>query len=207
MTETYDEYMDRCCKSLANFGWTFPKNFSPAEISDLTIRSKNRYQVDEYFLDYYSKDLNFERILHIVYSSSFLNKQYEVFEQCIKTYKSGLYLVTVPALLMVLEGVIASKGEDKCFMMLEAVQRNIDSSDSNTYKKDMWRSFYYFIKLLYETKPFNHDRPNFINRHWIMHGRDFTNCKQADCLRLFQALYTLVSAGVDMEVTQRKHQL
>lgn len=101
----------------------------------------------------------------------------------------------------------SNKETNRTYPTRISVQRNIDSSDSNTYKKDMWRSFYYFIKLLFETKPFNQDRPNFINRHWIMHGRDFTNCKQADCLRLFQALYTLVSADVDMEVTQRKHQL
>ncbi len=50
-------------------------------------------------------------------------------------------------------------------------------------------------RSLFQFAPFDGDKPVFINRHWILHGRDNDSASWtvADALRLFNALQTVDS--------------
>lgn len=54
-----------------------------------------------------------------------------------------------------------------------------------------WISVEKFIECLFRYKKFDDDRPIFLNRHWILHGRDNTDWEIGDSLRLFNALNTI----------------
>ena len=106
--ESYDDYMDNCTKSLASYGWTFPIDLSPGQIDELVTVSHDRLDVDKFFIEHYSNNLKLFRMFNFVYSTELYDKWYKLIEQCILTYRSGLYLVTVPALITVIEGAIAN---------------------------------------------------------------------------------------------------
>jgi hypothetical protein len=50
-----------------------------------------------------------------------------------------------------------------------------------------------FVKILFEKSPFDQAEPDKCNRHWLLHGRTSKIGKQADCLRLFNAISTLAA--------------
>ena len=50
-----------------------------------------------------------------------------------------------------------------------------------------------FVEKLFQQAPFEDVRPAFMNRHWILHGRDSASWSRADALRLFNALQTVDS--------------
>ena len=194
--ESYDDYMDNCTKSLASYGWTFPINFSPGQIDELVTGSHDRLDVDKFFIEYYSNDLKLFQMFDFVYSAVLYDKWYKLIEQCIRTYKSGLYLVTVPALITVIEGAIANLSSTTNTGIIDLSRKRAENTETSSVPRYLWKSFYYFALQLYESKAFDKERPQLINRHWILHGRDSCEWNQADCLRIFQALYTLERAEI-----------
>ena len=192
--ESYDDYMDNCTKSLASYGWTFPIDFSPAQIDELVTGSHDRLDVDKFFIEHYSNDLKLFQMFNFVYSAVLYDKWYKLIEQCIRTYRSGLYLVTVPALIIVIEGAIANLCSTSNTGIIDLCKEREEKMEPFSARKYLWKSFNYFALQLYESKSFDKERPQLINRHWILHGRDSYEWNQADCLRIFQALYTLESA-------------
>jgi hypothetical protein len=194
--ESYDDYIDNCTKSLASYGWTFPVNLSPGQIENLVTVSHDRLDVDKFFIEHYSNDLKLFKMFNSVYSADLYDKWYKLIEQCIRTYKSGLYLVTVPALITVIEGAIANLSSTTNTGIIDLSRKRAENMETSSVPRYLWNSFYYFALQLYENKSFDKERPQLINRHWILHGRDSYEWNQADCLRIFQALYTLESAEI-----------
>jgi hypothetical protein len=43
---------------------------------------------------------------------------------------------------------------------------------------------------VFASAPFDACRPDVLNRHWILHGRDVASWRQVDSLRLFVAVDT-----------------
>lgn len=194
--ESYDDYIDNCTKSLASYGWTFPVDLGPGQIENLVTVSHDRLDVDKFFIEHYSNDLKLFKMFNSVYSADLYDKWYKLIEQCIRTYKSGLYLVTVPALITVIEGAIANLSSTTNTGIIDLSRKRAENMETSSVPRYLWNSFYYFALQLYENKSFDKERPQLINRHWILHGRDSYEWNQADCLRIFQALYTLASAEI-----------
>lgn len=48
-----------------------------------------------------------------------------------------------------------------------------------------------FLSHLFAHAPFDSPRPQFINRHWILHGRSATDWAATDALKLVNALTAL----------------
>jgi hypothetical protein len=57
----------------------------------------------------------------------------------------------------------------------------------------IWRSIETFFDQLFSYRAFEDPRPDHLNRHWILHGRDIPDWGRADCLRLLQGLETIIS--------------
>jgi hypothetical protein len=191
---SYFDFIDDCSKSLAAYGWTFPIQLSPAEINKLVKISHDRLDVDMFFIQHYSHNPNLFRMFKSVYSSELYDRWYKLIEQCMKTYRKGLYLITIPALITVIEGAIANLSRTNRTGIIDLCRERAENIDKSLITRNLWNSFYYFALNLFENKSFDKERPQIINRHWILHGRDSDEWNQADCLRLFQALDTLVNA-------------
>jgi hypothetical protein len=100
-------------------------------------------------------------------------------------------LIVVPSLLTVLEGVFAKpenapfiKGPERAKFFSE----KIAAFPPDSVEAYMWRSADAFMKKLFESHQFGGPEPGFLNRHWVLHGRDTPEWGRADCLRLFQAI-------------------
>lgn len=202
--ENYDDYMDNCNKSLASYGWTYPIDLSPAQINELVTISHDRLDVDKFFLEHYSNIRKLFWMFNSIYSAEVYDRWYKLIEQSIKTYRSGLYLVTVPALITVIEGAIANLSSTSKTGIIALCRERAENMDTSSVRRHQWNSFYYFTLQLFDSKSFDKERPQMINRHWILHGRDPYEWNQADCLRLFQALYTLESAERNQQPRKRK---
>ena len=58
----------------------------------------------------------------------------------------------------------------------------------------VWRSYKGFAEALYAYVDFHaSEKPAFLNRHYILHGRGIADSNLTDCLRLPQALHTLTA--------------
>jgi hypothetical protein len=114
--------------------------------------------------------------------------------ECYKSYRVGRYLICIPALITILEGAIALR-EGAPFIPdrdREAFFRSrIAACGDDMLSQAFWESVYVFVSCLFQFADFDGTRPPTLNRHWILHGRDIADWRQADALRLFQALDTI----------------
>jgi hypothetical protein len=190
----YFEYLNECIIKLVDFGWTLPSQVSLAEINNLISFSANQFDVDNFFIKHYSDERKFFWLTKYVCSAEIYSKWYKIIEQCIKSYKNQLYLVTVPALITIIEGVIVSINENNKMNVINLCRQIEENAKDDLEKQAFWKSIGLIIDKLFANIPFDKDRPEIINRHWILHGRDNNEWNQADCLRLFQALETIAFA-------------
>ena len=177
-------------RKLANFGWTIPPAMSPREFFDLST-SSDWATVDARFITFYRRC---DIAPSFGVGSPRLARWHPLLEQCLENYRTGNYLICVPALITVLEGAIAFpegvafiRGKErKAFF-----ERKIADCGSDLLGRALWESVDIFVSHLFERAPFGDIRPPRLNRHWILHGRDAPDWGQADALRLFHALSTL----------------
>ena len=176
-------------KKLAHFGWTIPPQMIPRELFELSTSSDGE-TVDAGFINFYRRTGNAPGV---GIGSPRLRRWHPLLEQCLESYDRGNYLICVPALIAVLEGAIAFPegiafmhgSERKAFF-----HRKIADCDSDLLSLALWESMDIFVSHLFASAPFGGTRPPRLNRHWILHGRDAPDWRQADALRLFQALST-----------------
>jgi hypothetical protein len=196
-----DSFLARTGKAseqLAEFGWTLPMQLSAPEMTDLAGEPIEK--VDAFFVEYYTaRDFAALRCVRKeLLTRPCLSPWRELLKECFDVFESGKHLITVPALISTIEGVVACAGNSLhkrsvsrkslvgiCTNKAKALPRSIDAL--------MWRSLEIFIEKLFQDAPFNKSRPAIINRHWILHGRDSANWTVADSLRLFSALETIDS--------------
>lgn len=188
------DYLDNSSKALAEYGWTLPGQLTPAEINKLVIISHDRADADMFFIEHYSEKSNLFRMFNSIYSAELYDRWYKLIEQCIRTYRNELYLITVPALITIIEGAIANLSGTNKTKIISLCREQTEIIDKALLKRHLWSSVCYFVAKLFDNKPFEKEQPQIINRHWILHGRDSNEWNQSDCLRLFQALDTLVIA-------------
>jgi hypothetical protein len=149
--------------------------------------------IDAAFVEFFSESdgQGYQRLRNAILSNERLEFWHPLLKQCCDAYERQEYLIAVPSLLTVLEGAIAKPGsvpfvggKDRAKFFAE----KIDTSPAESVEQCMWRSANAFVKTLFEGYVFDGPQPAFLNRHWILHGRDMPDWVQADCLRLFQGI-------------------
>jgi hypothetical protein len=187
-------------KRLAELGWTIPMSFTMREAVELSDPANTDQDIESYLVDFYLCDQHKQlRRLHDDLSrANDLIQWHPLLEQCFIAFESNLHLVTIPSLLSILEGAIAQN----CNILKT---QKTDITKPTKYKASQARqenpeameafirsALATFIEKLYARSDFSQNRPPFINRHWILHGRDATQWTVADALRLFNALQSVV---------------
>jgi hypothetical protein len=183
-------------RTMALRGWTVQTNLTPRDLAELA--DKTPEEADEFFVALYTED-DFAELRKVRKEFAYrpgLAQWQALLEECFESFEKGHYLITIPALLSVIEGVVASAGQ--ALTKHRVPLRNIcaeksEKSGSNFMRAEMWTSMALFVEKLFQPAPFDNARPPFMNRHWILHGRDSASWTQADALRLFNALQTVDS--------------
>jgi len=179
---------------LARFGWTVPMQMGLREMLEI-LEETDADAIDNYFLDFYHSDgTQSLPSLRGGRHSPLLIRWRALLEQCFENYQLGQHLICIPALLTVLEGAIAVP-EGVKFVSPSQRKALFDSKigQGGDIEGTVWHSLRIFFDNLYQNSDFAGSRPSHLNRHWILHGRDEPDWRQADALRLFHTLFTLSS--------------
>jgi hypothetical protein len=186
-------------EQLARSGWTLPMQLTVADVMDLAGEPIDK--VDAFFVDHYTAG-NFaalRRARRELLSRPGLSTWWQLLDECFEVFESGKHLITVPALISTIEGVVSYAGNSlhkqnvsRKFLVGVCANKAKGLPGGGIHAL-MWRSLEIFIEKLFQDAPFDKSRPIAINRHWILHGRDSANSTVADSLRLFSALETIDS--------------
>jgi hypothetical protein len=182
--------------TMASRGWTIQMSLTLRDLEELANQTPE--EADQFFVAFYSDD-NFavlRKVRQELTSRPGLARWKALLDECFESFESGRYLITIPALLSVIEGVIASAGQaltSQRVHLIAICAENSQKTGGNTITAEMWNSMKLFVGKLFGPAPFDGKRPDFINRHWILHGRDSASWTVADALRLFNALQTVDS--------------
>lgn len=177
---------------LGSLGWTFPVYMSPWRLYAI-LHLDTVDQIDESFVKFYceSDGKNYAQLRDAILSDERLAPWRSLLKQCFGSYEREEFLIVVPSLLTVLEGVLA-KPENAPFVTgperARFFSEKIAAFPADSVEAHMWRCANTFIKKLFESHGFGGPEPGLLNRHWVLHGRLTPEWSRADCLRLLQAI-------------------
>lgn len=189
----------KACEQLAQSGWTLPMQLTPGEAIDLAREPID--QIDAFFVNHYTAEdfAALRRVRRELLCRPSLSTWWRLLDECFEVFENGKHLITVPALISTIEGVVSYAGNSlykqnvsRKFLVGICANKAKASSGGGVHAL-MWRSLEIFVENLFRNAPFDKSRPITINRHWILHGRDSANSTVADSLRLFSALETIDS--------------
>jgi hypothetical protein len=190
--EEADRQMQPVVRELGRLGWTVPL-WAPAVLPAVILRRIEAERIDELFTNTYRKDRysRFRALVKGILARQAVARWKPLLKQCAGAFGRKRYLIVVPSLLLILEGLLASSDDSlgRRIPPHKVARRQFDRS--NRFRAALWASIQAFIEAVFESRDFSEPRPPMLNRHWILHGRDETCWTEADCLRLFQAIDTL----------------
>lgn len=193
--DTIDEEYSKVAELIGTNGWTIPGSMGLSKLNDLLDKEIIIEVLDPFFSDFYTSK-KFKLMVKHVENSNMKSTQKELFRQCLEAYSCRNYLICTTALITILEGLLSEFGEDKKdIKMIKICRLHMEKTkaDKKIINHLVWVSLFNFIKELYEKSSFDKNQPERINRHWILHGRTDKQVGEADCLRLFNAIYSLVT--------------
>lgn len=190
------ESIKKAIRTLALRGWTIQMSLTARDFDDLAQGTPE--QTDEFFVAFYTGEqfTELRKVREDLARRPRLVRWHALLVECFDSFENGRHLITIPALLSIIEGAIASAGgvvTARRAHLIEACAKEVEKVGSNSIRAEMWNSMKLFVEKLFEPAPFDGTRPAFINRHWILHGRDGASWTVADALRLFNALQTVDS--------------
>lgn len=196
----YDAALERKAELLGKLGWTVPMQATPREFVLLVDKVSDVQTADAAFLEYYKEDCGRSAELEgAVLNNAQLQRWNPVIEEALVNLKDARYRSCVALLLPLVEGVFAFKFSAPEFSRQTGRQRFFANKLLNTKPDRMdhwlWQSLKGFTEVLFQRVDFSDPSraPNILNRHWLLHGRGIVQANLTDCLRILQALDTIVS--------------
>lgn len=184
---------------LGRNGWTLPLHMDIVAFRrfhvlilcpDTTVQD-----IEQWFIGYYRSDGLADISIHLL-SSHHLLFWKPLIEQCLRAFERKDFQICVPSLLSIFEGVIAKpwgvafqnkKNRTKFF------ERKIGGASSRSREQYLWKSVKAFTEEVFAAAVSDKRTHPVPKRHLILHGKsDPSMWDEADCLRLFQAISTIV---------------
>jgi hypothetical protein len=198
--DAFRESVRDASERLAALGWTLPMQLSPMDIIELAGAPIE--EAEAVLVAFYTEDefKALRRVRQEILARPALSDWKTLLDECFEVFEAGKHLVTVPALISTIEGVVAraanssrKQSVSSKFLASICADKAKASASPSSIEALMWRSLQIFIEKLFQHAPFDKSRPPVINRHWILHGRDSSDWTIVDSLRLFCALETVDS--------------
>lgn len=188
-------------RKLGRRGWTVPMWMLPTQLLFVTRMFAD--DLDAVFVwAYMAEDQKqFRELADGLLGHRLLEHWRPLLRQAISSYRRRQFLLVVPALLTILDGLTALAGER--LEQKSDPTRIVNDQARETGRgigRYVWASVQEFIREVFRSHDFSSTQPLRINRHWVLHGRDVPKWNRADCLRLFQALDTMsIHVGIARE--------
>lgn len=198
-----DEYKS-IIEKIANAGWTIPLNIDLRRFGDLKKAADDENALNQFFENYYI-NREFKYICRKISKSIQNEAQKNIFNECVLSYEAGLYSTCLTTLLTVLEGLLSIFGDNPNNVRVMRICRfHADEELSNgKYIKNLcWLSMYQYTSILFHPSDFTQSEPDSPNRHWILHGRTGKEGDKIGCLKVFNALSTLVSLELEQQTNE-----
>ena len=173
---------------------------------DLGISNKTQEEVNKYFINYIEQDNEiYETIKKRIVSSALLKEKNNLLHQVFDAIEMGHFALAGMALSSTIEYMLAlDVGYDRY-----KIQRMIDDFKNHVGKisigeEDLLPAFGlegFLTNFSLETKGFGKEKqPQFVNRHWVAHGRMHSDLTKVDVYQMLCAIYAL---DVVIETEQR----
>lgn len=182
---------------LGTLGWSAPVQFWHKLTIEFANPAHTADQVNEAFVTFYTDQGN-ARLLELIdkhlLGEPILQPWHETLRDCRESFLAGRYLVLVPALITVMEGVLALKigtFTSTNVKLMAPTKAKAQQPTAFRLNQSIWLSISSLIDQLYQPVDFSGPAPNALNRHWILHGRSTSKDARHDSLRLFNLLGSL----------------
>jgi len=179
----------------SSYGWTMTGEMNTLVYMDGRLIELNGEQIDSIFVNYYgeySKE-NYYITKDILLGE--INDQWkEVLTDCFDLYEEGKYKVIIPMLISIVESEVSFITQSDAYgrgLLNEWGSKILNEKQKLTLI--ISRSIHNYLKdSLFGFKNFNSDRGSYLNRNWVLHGRDDPNLwKKSDALKLINLLSSL----------------
>jgi hypothetical protein len=179
---------------LGEMGWTLPM-WGPIHLL-YRAAQHSREEVDEGFVAEYRRrwGARFRALSADLLGTPSLSRWHPIIDQCVWAHRRSRFLLVVPSLLAITEGVTAQmagtlqvRSEPRANASRQVAQK------ASAHDRLVWVSLHAFLSRTFADSSFGSPAPPVLNRHWILHGRAASDWTEADSLRLFQALHTLTA--------------
>jgi hypothetical protein len=185
----------RAAQRLARAGWLFPRNMTPDEIIKL-VRGRprlNRKVLDQWFEDYYHADRGrrFRTLVSRLRGAKRLAAWQPLLRECLWAYERRRYRVVTPALLPVVEGLVAEAAgvtRQPGTKVAAAWRKGVKRPRRGFLIEVNWSAAMAFLASVWQKRLFDSSAPRALNRHWALHGRRPAMGTRADALRLLVAV-------------------
>ena len=196
-------------------GWTFPLSMTPREVVELYEVEDIDAEMEEYFS--HNNGHEYMRMKRDVLYHKIIESWKDLLEQCFNSYENGNYLVAIPNLFIIVEGIARMLISQKFEKHQKAYRRPKVYTQFKVVREEVPTDRLYlvayvsvlgFLNEVFKNGNFdeNSTRYQIINRDWVLHGKDTpSNWKKVDALRLFNAIYSLTA--VDFLLEKPKEQL
>lgn len=141
-------------------------------------------------------------LIETIGTSKYIDSKEGLFNESIKAYELGLFHVSGVALSTMIESVLEddnNKANIKLFKLFKALMMRFGNLILKEPNAQLVFALQGFMNNYTKSINFNKSEPEFINRHWIMHGRMKKPITKANCLQLISALSAIVEL-LDAEI-------
>ncbi|MEI4800562.1 hypothetical protein WAZ07_04330 [Bacillus sp. FJAT-51639] len=201
-------------EKLGERGWTFPLSMTPSEVVEFSEIKDIDTAMEEYFS--HDNGYAYTSMKRDVLDHKLVENWKGLLEQCFNSYENGNYLVAIPNLFIIVEGIARMLISEK-FKKYKTKQRTSLKGQYEKVREEVSTDRIYvvayvsvigFLNQVFQQGNFDKNPTRFpiINRDWVLHGKDTpSNWKKVDALRLFNAIYSLTA--VDFLLEKPKEQL
>lgn len=186
--------IDEKVEEFSESGWPMPEFLTPKELFEI-YESSTLENIDDKMVAVFDEGTpEFRNMKNEILSSQELEEWQPLIEECFYCYSNEKFHVTIPALLSILEGILAKKWNQihGKINVQNWINGKLASKDL-TFEAMYLKSIGKFLIHLFKSIDFkNRDHPQ-LNRHLVLHGRSIKVWDKSDSLKLFLNIYVIAT--------------
>lgn len=189
------ERIEKSIEINSNHGWTLTSNTPIKFYFNSMDYCSSKDDLDEYFTEHYeANDKKFYKQEKKYILENIDDNWFELLNQCFNNYESDKYQITIPSLISIIEGEVASLVNTDSYgkyLKIE-LEKSVDTEDEKLVAMIKYSMVKFINRKLFKNHEFKKERLSIINRNWVLHGRDNPNMwGKTDSLRLINIIATI----------------
>ena len=167
----------------------------------LAIQLIDTESVDDIMLNFYQSE-SFARVndtIALCLNCNLISNRKKLFLQTVKAYNENQFNLAVVGFMSIIDGVISEASSDNRATFngkFDKIKNKITLEQALTKEEISFIVLLSTIEETYSTmfgfSNFENTEPNYINRHWIVHGRTTREYDKIDCIKVLNMLYGII---------------